>query len=208
MVNPSETHPSCPARVLEAALELFSEAGYRASIDAVAKRAGVARQTIYNNFENKDALFLAALEQAVGDLFAVLEDGEGDWYSRLVQFSLSFRAKALSPAAIGLHRVLVAEAPRFPVLADAFYQRVILMSRQRLARLFEIGIQEGCLRNEDPQEAAYFFIELLLGSDHTAMLFTGEKVDPSLKKQKVQRAIELFARAFANPDYCVRKDVP
>lgn len=208
MVSLSETHPNCPARVLEAALEVFGETGYRGSIDAVAKRAGVARQTIYNNFENKDALFLAAVERAVGELFSILDDEEGDWYLRLVRFSLQFRERVLSPEAINLHRVLVSEVPRFPALADAFYQRVVLMKRQRLARLLENAIQKGCLREEDPLEMADFFLDLLVASDHRALLFGAVKLDLALEEKKVHRAIELFERAYANPDFIMRKDVP
>lgn len=208
MVSLSEAQSSCPMRVLEAALEVFGESGYRGSIDAVAKRAGVARQTIYNNFENKDALFLAAVEMAVGELFSVLDDDSDDWYERLVRFSLQFRERVLSPEAISLHRVLVSEAPRFPELADAFYQRVVMMKRQRLAKLIENAIQKGCLRDEDPLEMADFFLDLLVASAHRALLFGTVKLDPALEEKKVKRALELFGRAYANPDFVMRKDVP
>lgn len=208
MVSPPLVHPSCPVRVLEAALEVFGEAGYRGSIDAVAKRAGVARQTIYNNFENKEALFLAAFGQAVRELFSALKTCEGDWYARLVEFSLRFRQRALSPELINLHRVLVSEAPHFPELADAFYQQVILLSRNELASVLAIGIQKGCLRDENPQEMADCYMNFLLGRDHQALLFGAMKLDPTLEEEKVNRAIELFTRAFAIPDSCstLRKD--
>ncbi|SFN69571.1 transcriptional regulator, TetR family [Formivibrio citricus] len=192
--------PSCLDRLLAAALDVFRESGYRGSIDAVAKRAGVARQTIYNHFESKDALFLAALDQAVGEVFAPLESEEGDCCSRLMQFSLLFRERVLSPEAINLHRVLVAEAPRFPELAQAFYQRVIIHSRQRLARMIEAGMQEGYLRQDDPMEAASLYIDILAAPEHESLLFMSGTIDSAEEEKKVQRVMELFGRLYVNPD--------
>lgn len=191
---------SCLERLLAAALEVFRESGYRGSIDAVAKRAGVARQTIYNHFESKDALFLAALDQAVGEVFAPLESEEGDCQSRLMQFSLRFRSRVLSPEAINLHRVLVAEAPRFPALAQEFYQRVIINSRQRLARMIEAGMQEGCLRKDDPMEAASLYLDILAAPEHESLLFMSGTINPADEEKKVQRVMELFGRLYVNPD--------
>lgn len=190
---------SCPDRVLEAAFEVFCESGYRASIDAVAKRAGVVRQTIYNNFENKEALFLAVLEQAVRDVFATLSAEDDDWYSRLLAFSMQFRAKVLSAQAVNLHRLLIAEAPRFPALAQAFYQRVILFSRQQMAQVIAQAMQDGCLRAEDAMEAAHVYLDLLVSHDHDALLFGNAALDPAQETAKVERAITLFMRAYANP---------
>lgn len=49
-------------RILEAATAAFAEKGYRASIDDIAKRASVARQTLYNHFERKEFLFSAVVK--------------------------------------------------------------------------------------------------------------------------------------------------
>ncbi len=191
---------SCLDRLLAAAFEVFCESGYSACIDAVAKRAGVARQTIYNHFESKDALFFAALDQAVSEVFALLESEEGDCRSRLMQFSLRFRSRIFAPEVINLHRVLVAEAPRFPELAETFYQRFIINSRQRLARMIEAGMQEGSLRQDDTMEAASLYLEILVAREHNALLFQAETIDPAEEEKKVERAIELFGRLYATPD--------
>ncbi len=50
--------------LLDTALELFSERGYRATgIDAILARAGVAKMTLYNHFKSKDEMILAALRR-------------------------------------------------------------------------------------------------------------------------------------------------
>ncbi len=50
--------------LLDTALELFSERGYRATgIDAILAKAGVAKMTLYNHFKSKEEMILAALRR-------------------------------------------------------------------------------------------------------------------------------------------------
>ena len=50
-------------RILDAAMEMFARYGYRrASMDQVAEAAGLTRQAVYHHFQNKEALFRAAVE--------------------------------------------------------------------------------------------------------------------------------------------------
>ena len=65
-------------QLIQAALELFNERGYRATgIDAILARAGVAKMTLYKHFRTKDDLVLAALrradEQSRREMFAEIE---------------------------------------------------------------------------------------------------------------------------------------
>ena len=54
--------PSKREEIVERALGVFAEEGYsRAGMDALAARIGVSKSSIYNHFESKDALILAAL---------------------------------------------------------------------------------------------------------------------------------------------------
>ena len=58
------TGPDARERILGAAYELFSRHGVRAvGIDAIIRRSGVARMTLYRHFASKDALVLAFLER-------------------------------------------------------------------------------------------------------------------------------------------------
>lgn len=193
------SHPDCSARVLDAAFEVFCESGYRASIDAVAKRAGVARQTIYNNFPNKEVLFSAAMAAGVKALFDGLENGDGDWHARLVRFSLQFRSRVFSPQLVKFRRLMLAEASRFPELARSFYFNTVLLSRRQMAQLIGRAMQEGCLRAEDPEEAAHIFLNLVLGSDDVMVLYEAGVPDPADEERKVLRSIELFLRLYALP---------
>jgi AcrR family transcriptional regulator len=52
-------------RIVEVAREVFREKGYDASLDEVAKRAGVGPGTLYRHFPNRDALLDAIMQSWV-----------------------------------------------------------------------------------------------------------------------------------------------
>ncbi len=74
---------------MDALAELTAEQGYEATkISDIVKRAGVARKTLYDNFEGKEEVFLAAFDAARDEVFRRVEEGaagiEGeDWRDRI-----------------------------------------------------------------------------------------------------------------------------
>lgn len=73
---------------MDAIAELTAERGYEATkIGDIVSRAGVARKTLYDNFEGKEEVFLAAFDSAVEEAFARIEadcaEVEGDWEERV-----------------------------------------------------------------------------------------------------------------------------
>ena len=189
--------PACVHRILEAALDVFSEQGYRASIEQIALRADVARQTIYNHFGGKQALFEAALERAIEELFSTVRAGEGDLRERLIRFGVALRARVLSARSIRLHRVLIGEAPRVPQLADAFFKRCFLGSQEQMAVVLERAMRTGELRRDDALEAARLLLETLVGTDRWRLLLGGSAPDAKLEPARVARTVDHFLRAFA-----------
>ena len=83
MSIPSSTDNARQERVLAAALEVFGRYGFRkASMDEIARAAGISRQGLYLHFANKEALFRAAVRQeldsALGEVSRFLnEEGVG-----------------------------------------------------------------------------------------------------------------------------------
>lgn len=188
---------ACAERILDAALDAFKEHGYRASIDAVASRAGVARQTIYNHFESKEALFGAALERAIAELFSSVRTADGDLRERLIRFGMEFRQRCLAPDSIKLQRVLINEAPRFPALADSFFKYCFLGAYTQMATVFEKAVNEGSLRRDDPVEMARLFLEMLVGLDRLRLLFGGTAPLGEGEEKHVTRVVDFFMRAYA-----------
>jgi AcrR family transcriptional regulator len=63
------------ARLLDAAAYVFGEKGFAAaSLDEIAQRAGYSRGAVYSNFQDKDDLFLALLEQSSNQMVTDLEE--------------------------------------------------------------------------------------------------------------------------------------
>jgi AcrR family transcriptional regulator len=88
-------------RILAAARDLFLRQGLRATtMEAIAKGAGMAKPTLYAEFPDKDAVFLAILEQLVADKLA------------------SFEAAMAGPGPLA-ERIGVALAAEFGVIAAA-----------------------------------------------------------------------------------------
>lgn len=188
---------ACVERMLDAALEVFREQGYGASIDAVASRAAVARQTIYNHFACKEALFGAALEKAIATLFSTVQSDDGDLRTRLIRFGRAWRAQVLDPASIQLQRALIAETPRFSELAQQCYELCVVGACRQMAAVFERAMRDGELRQDDPFETARLFMEMLVGLDRWRMLFGGEPPPPRCEQTRVARAVDFFLRAYA-----------
>jgi AcrR family transcriptional regulator len=75
-------------RIMDALAELTAEQGYEATkISDIVRRAGVARKTLYDNFEGKEEVFLAAFDAARDEVLRRVEeggaDGDGDWQARI-----------------------------------------------------------------------------------------------------------------------------
>jgi TetR/AcrR family transcriptional regulator, mexJK operon transcriptional repressor len=112
-------------RILEVATELFLAEGYGSTtIEAVAARAGISKRTFYHRFDDKSALFAAVVHEIIEQIRppagVPLIEGANlrDVLRRLAGMIL--RA-ALSPQAIALHRLVMAESARFPELVRAVH---------------------------------------------------------------------------------------
>jgi len=108
-------------RIEDAAAELFFSLGYGATtIEAVAKRARVSKRTLYDRFDDKPALFSAVVHSTIDRMRppAGVPLVRGKNLKTMLRgiADLIMRA-ALSPQAIALHRLIVAESSRFPDLA-------------------------------------------------------------------------------------------
>jgi len=75
-------------RIMDALAELTAEQGYEATkISDIVKRAGVARKTLYDNFEGKEEVFLAAFDAARDEVLRRVEEGSAgadeEWQDRI-----------------------------------------------------------------------------------------------------------------------------
>lgn len=187
-------------RLLDAACEAFREEGYQASIDRIAARAQVARQTLYNHFPSKDALFAEVVNHAIQSVLVTLDRG-GDVRATLLAFAEAYRERLLSAEGIAMFRTLAAEAPRFPGLARQFFRQGPQTTRKRLAAYLARAMDEGQLRRDDPDFAAEMLTAMLVDFDRLRGLLNLQT--DLLKTTKTAQVMDCFLRAFA-PE----KDMP
>ncbi len=112
-------------RILEVATELFLAKGYGSTtIEAVAARAGVSKRTLYHRFDDKSVLFAAVVHEIIEQIRppAGVPLIEGATLREVLRrlAGMILRA-ALSPPAIALHRLVMAESARFPELVRAVH---------------------------------------------------------------------------------------
>lgn len=188
----------CRSRLIHAATEVFVEEGYRASIERVALRAGVARQTLYNHFPGKADLFGEVVRQATAALLVALDEEGLTLRERLLRFGLAYRGKLLSAEGLGFFRALVAESARFPELVTTFYRTGPAQTAARLRATVAAAMERGELGRGNPEFASTLLLSMLVGADRSHYLFSGEpppEPDPIL----VAEIIDCFLRAFT-PD--------
>src|SRR5436853_4461417 len=113
-------------RILDVATALFLSDGFGAtSIEAVAKRAGISKRTFYHRFNGKEMLFEAVVRRLVERWTPSFDTAMLDAPS--LAEALRGAAEhmlnvALTPEALALHRMVIAEARRFPKLAHVLHE--------------------------------------------------------------------------------------
>lgn len=164
--------------IMVAATELFIELGYAsAAMEEVARRAGVAKQTLYNYFGNKRALFQAIVEQICDELMTTVNvDGslDADPAKVLGDFARNFVALMVTPTSIGLFRLLAADAHRFPDLAETVFRSGPDRVVSDLARYLEGQSRAGRLKVASPRLSAESFMGSLRGNLEIKALFSGQ----------------------------------
>jgi AcrR family transcriptional regulator len=134
-------------RILDAAGQVFLERGFSAaSVDEIAEVACAGKPTIYARFPAKQALFAAVIERLVrrNTSLEAIPCAGGSMEERLEALAAVLLSRVLTAETIGLIRVAVAEARRFPDLATS----VSRMGRERPAEavtraLVELAACEG-----------------------------------------------------------------
>lgn len=183
------------SRVLRAATDSFLARGYASSVDEIARRAGVAKQTVYHHFPSKAQLF----KEVARDLAkGVLVELEGDDVrAGLMSFALAYRKRALGAQGIATFRTLVPEVPRFRALARAMYANTAGELVRRLAEYLGSAMDAGRLRRDDPEFAAEMLLSMLAGHDRIRRLFA---VAPAAEAdgRRAARIVDCFLRAYTS----------
>jgi AcrR family transcriptional regulator len=183
-------------RILDVATALFLGHGFGAtSIEAVARRAGISKRTFYHRFRGKEVLFEAVVRRLIERWTPPLDATpfEGSSLSQTLLRSAEYMlGVALTPEALALHRVVIAEATRFPGLARILHEFGAAAGIERIARVLEPRIASGELRAIDARFAAEQFILMVVEGPRRRALGLGALLTPPELRGWLDQCVGLF----------------
>ena len=100
-------------------------------------------------------------------------------------------AAALTPEAVAINRIVMAEAARFPNLAKLVHEQGWQRSNAAVAALLDQFVSNGQIKVEDTNVAADLFLSLVIGRQ-TRLAMLGIETDPEQIDQRVRAAVNLF----------------
>lgn len=183
---------------------MFLRHGYGgASMDQVAALAAVSKQTVYKHFADKKSLFTAivtgdisATEALSHDMVASLCDTD-DLETDLRVFARQHIVEVTQPHLIQLRRIIIAEAERFPELAQTWYANGPQRAHTVLGEQFEALARRGLLRVDDSLLAAQHFNWLVLSVPLNKAMFTGAvDLTPGELERYADEAVRVFLAAY------------
>jgi AcrR family transcriptional regulator len=200
--NPSSLLSDEKARqILEGAREVFLAQGFdAASMNDIARTAGVSKGTIYFHFESKEALFEASIRaerQQQAEQCCVLDMQNPDIRKVLTDLGCSLVTMMMSAQLVAQVRTVIAVAAKFPRIGRAFYETGPEHGIEQLAAYFEMQTQGGRLATPEPRLAAIHFLQLCQGDLLKRVMFCPEDL---ISTQEVERFVEagvaVFLRAY------------
>jgi TetR/AcrR family transcriptional regulator, mexJK operon transcriptional repressor len=190
--------------ILQSAEELFLTRGFNGtSMDEVADHAGVSKQTVYNQFANKAALFVEVVQSMTAQP-AQRVQGEMREPKTLQQVAkeLSGHAERLltivmTPKLMQLRRLVIAEAERFPELGQALYNGGPGRAIAGLAVNLQRWADRDLLSIRDATVAATQFNWLVMGEPVNRAMFNVDYIlSKGARNQHVEQAVRVFIAAY------------
>lgn len=177
-------------QVLEGAREIFLADGFEgASVDDIARAAGVSKATLYSYFPDKRLLFMEVArleclrqgEEAISDM-----DTTAAPRQVLTAAAHNMLRFILSDFGQRVFRICVAEADRFPDLGRQFYESGPMRVRARMKDYLANAVARHELQIDDLDLAADQFAELCKADLFSRWVFN---IDPSFSEDEIERVI-------------------
>ena len=187
--------------VLAGARHVFLRDGFDgASVDDIARAAGVSKATLYSYFSDKRLLFLEIARAEIATLTdrAMTDiDRMAPPSQVLMQAGQTIMGFSLSVVGLGIVRLCITEGERFPELAQAFYEAGPQATRAALCDYFAEAEARGELRIDDQELAADQFVELCRADLQLRLLM---RVPPLPGPEDIDRvlggAVEMFLARY------------
>lgn len=154
--------------IIGAASELFIELGFQATtMDKVAQRAKISKLSIYRHFENKEALFSAAIAAHCHQFApqALIEGVEGSAEDQLIAVGSSLLRTLLSPDVRSVEAMIMADKTNQKSLSKLHYEAGPVYVIAQIEALLRQLHEKAVLNVPDPLRSARLFAALIKGAD-------------------------------------------
>jgi len=186
--------------ILDAAIDVMGVRGLSASMEAIAQRAGVSKQTIYNHYGSKDELVRVIAARRAAEITAALDTPHAleDPRGALAAYARVLLKVLLEPKGASLFRMAMLGAEAMPEISRAIFEAGPRASRRRLADFLAAETAAGRLACPDPAEAAEFFGGMVVSTRQMALMlgvrqhFTDAELD-----RVAAEATARFLKAYA-----------
>jgi AcrR family transcriptional regulator len=188
-------------QVMDGARAAFLDAGFDgASMNDIARAAGVSKGTLYAYFDSKERLFEALIredkEQQAERMLSFPHDGS-DPVALLREFGRRLLQMIMRPEAVAQVRVVIAATARFPQLGRAFYAAGPGYGVERLSARLAAFAKAGALNIPDTEVAARQFINLCCSDFHKRVLFgVITSAEPEMVEAGVEEAVTFFLKVY------------
>lgn len=188
-------------QILAGARKVFIEKGFdAASMNDIARVAGVSKGTLYVYFENKERLFLELVaEEKRADLWPImsLDPGDHDIATVLGNFGQEFLKLLTRPYYIKAMRTVFSIVERMPEVGADYYSRGPQQCMEKLAAYLEAQSKAGVVAIEDPMLAAQQFMDLSQAGILRKLLFNAVPT-PSESEiaLQVSQAVSFFLKVY------------
>ncbi len=186
--------------ILAAALDEFAASGFEAArLDDVAKRAGVAKGTIYLYFRDKESLFQELVRTMLTPLVGTIE-ALGTAEVPIAVFSEQivdlFVREVYETRRKDVIRLMITEGRRFPKLAEFYYREVL----SRIIAAVRALLRRAAARGEVP-EALVDFPQIIAAPGLVAIIWAGlfERYEPLDVRKMMKTHVELLFRPRSAP---------
>lgn len=191
--------------IVDAAGELFVELGFQATtLDKVAKRAKISKLSIYRHFENKEALFSAAVAARCQQLTpaALFADVEGSAEDQLDAVGSALLRSLQSPDVLNVEAMIMGDKTNQAALSRLFFEAGASHVIAQIEALLRQMHGKGVLQVPDPKRSARLFAALIKGSD---LLMIARFDEPRAKDEDeirsyCQSAVAMFIAAHGGTD--------
>ncbi|MET4635408.1 TetR/AcrR family transcriptional regulator [Kaistia defluvii] len=191
-------------QIMRGASQVFLEKGFdAASMNDIARAAGVSKGTLYVYFANKEQLFVELIStEKREEVFRIvsLDFENHDVEAVLKKFGRELCAILTKPYYIKAMRSVFSIINRMPEIGIEFYSNGPLLCTELLAKYLEAQTKAGVLEIEDSLLAAQQFVELSQSGIMRSVLFgVIDTPGPTEIARRVDSAVKIFMKAYEAP---------